>query len=183
MQAGPLPPRQVAELVRTVARAMHYAHQHGIIHRDLKPANILLDGEGQPKVTDFGLAKRLDELSQTQSGSVLGTPSYMAPEQAEGHTGKSVPGRDIYSLGAILYECLTGRPPFEAPTLLETLELVRLRIRCRRGATSRSARRSGNHLPEMPAKRSHPPLCYRSELADDLTRFLDCEPIRAQILA
>src|SRR5262249_53665188 len=93
------------------------------IHRDLKPANVLLNAERAPKVTDFGLAKKLDEQGHTQTGSVMGTPSYMAPEQAEGK--KEVgPLADVYSLGAILYECLTGRPPFRAATAIETLTLV-----------------------------------------------------------
>jgi serine/threonine protein kinase len=116
-----LPPRQAAELVQTLARAMHSAHGAKIIHRDLKPANVLFTTDGQPKITDFGLAKMLDESGQTQSGTILGTPSYMAPEQAGGKSKDMSPAADTYSLGAILYELLTGRPPFQASTPLDTM--------------------------------------------------------------
>jgi WD40 repeat protein len=118
----PLPPREAAELVETLARAMQAAHDKGVIHRDLKPANVLLAEDGTPKITDFGLAKKLDEAGKTATGAVMGTPSYMAPEQAG---GKVVgPLADVYALGAVLYECLTGRPPFKAATHLDTLMQV-----------------------------------------------------------
>jgi serine/threonine protein kinase len=120
--SGPLPGRVGARYVRQVARAVHCAHRHGILHRDLKPSNILIDAQDEPKVTDFGLAKRLGgtDSGQTRTGAVLGTPSYMAPEQASGKTREIGPGCDVYALGAVLYELLTGRPPFKAETPLDT---------------------------------------------------------------
>jgi WD40 repeat protein len=124
----PLPPGEAAALVEALARAMQAAHKKGVIHRDLKPANVLFAEDGTPKVTDFGLAKKLDEAGQTQSGAVMGTPSYMAPEQAgykpDAQTRGIGPAADVYALGAILYEMLTGRPPFRAATALDTLMQV-----------------------------------------------------------
>ena len=122
LQGTPLPPAEAARLVETLARAVHAAHQQNVIHRDLKPANVLLGADGTPKVTDFGLAKRLDaDKMLSLTGQVLGTPSYMPPEQAAGKTLQVGPAADIYALGAILYECLTGRPPFKAASAIETL--------------------------------------------------------------
>ena len=150
---APLAGRKAAEIMVALARAVDYAHQRGIVHRDLKPANILLEGSGPrsgasqrltpdpfpltPKITDFGLAKRLEDDSQTGTGEVLGTPSYMAPEQARGK-GKIVgPSADVYALGAILYDTLTGRPPFKGETVLDTLQQVAARDPCRRKDCSR----------------------------------------------
>src|SRR5439155_8324806 len=117
----PLKPREAAALVQTLAEAMQAAHERGVLHRDLKPANVLLAEDGTAKVTDFGLAKKLDEAGQTATGAVMGTPSYMAPEQAGGKRAAVGPLCDVYALGAILYECLTGRPPFKGPTAMDTV--------------------------------------------------------------
>jgi serine/threonine-protein kinase len=128
LRAGPLPPREAATLVRRLALAVQAAHEQRIVHRDLKPANVLLTEDGAPKIADFGLAVLLDEAArQTQSGAVLGTPPYMAPEQARGEARAVGPATDVYGLGAILYECLTGRPPFVAAGREQTLDLVRTR--------------------------------------------------------
>jgi WD40 repeat protein/tRNA A-37 threonylcarbamoyl transferase component Bud32 len=122
LDGTPLPSPQCARLVETLAKAVHAAHQRGIVHRDLKPANVLLTADGQPKITDFGLAKQLDsEKGQTQSGAIMGTPSYMAPEQAGGKSKDIGPATDVYALGTILYELVTGRPPFKATTPLDTV--------------------------------------------------------------
>jgi serine/threonine-protein kinase len=124
---SPLPSRRAAEVLLAVARAVHYAHQKKVIHRDLKPANILLDEAGQPHVTDFGLAKRLDAgAPRTRTGTVIGTPGYLAPEQAAARGDEPTPATDVYGLGAVLYAVLTGRPPFQAETLLDTLTQVML---------------------------------------------------------
>jgi serine/threonine protein kinase len=122
LNGTPLPGRQAAELIKTLARSAQAAHERGIVHRDLKPANVLLTADGTPKITDFGLAKRLDvSTGQTQSGTILGTYSYMAPEQASGKNREVGPAADVWALGAILYECLTGRPPFNGPTIIGIL--------------------------------------------------------------
>jgi tetratricopeptide (TPR) repeat protein len=121
----PQPVREAASLLSTLARAVHAAHAADILHRDLKPSNVLFDRQDIPKIADFGLAKRLEvEEGETQTGQVIGTPSYMSPEQAKGWDREIGPASDIYSLGAILYEMLTGRPPFKGTTSSETLKLV-----------------------------------------------------------
>jgi serine/threonine-protein kinase len=126
LKGGPLAPRQAAQLVETLARAIHYAHQHEVVHRDLKPANVLLTPEGIPKVTDFGLAKRLDaDLGLTDSEAIMGTPNYMAPEQAWGKAKEVGPAADIYALGGTLYAMLTGGPPFRGTNRLDVYNQVR----------------------------------------------------------
>ena len=122
----PQPVADAARIVSTLASAMEVAHKRGIIHRDLKPANVLIAADGTLKITDFGLVKRLeDDSSQTRTGSILGSPNYMSPEQAKGETHKVGPAADQYALGAILYELLTGRPPFQGASVLDTLDQVR----------------------------------------------------------
>lgn len=125
VRRGPMPIREAVSVTKMVADAIAYAHQNGVIHRDLKPANVLIDSTGQPKVTDFGLAKKLEiESGLTATGAILGTPGFMPPEQAAGDTEELGPSADIYSLGAILYNLLTGRPPFQSPKIMDTLRQV-----------------------------------------------------------
>ena len=125
LAAGPLPPREAATLLAKVADAVQAAHDRGVLHRDLKPSNILIDAMGRPHVSDFGLAKRLeDDQSVTHTGAILGTPGYMSTEQAAGRRGDVGPTSDVWSLGAILYQMLTGRPPFQASSPMDTLLAV-----------------------------------------------------------
>jgi eukaryotic-like serine/threonine-protein kinase len=125
LQQGPLPSREAARILAQVSDAVHKAHEQGVLHRDLKPSNVLLDVHGEPYVTDFGLAKRVkDDARITQTGHIVGTPSYMSPEQAAGSRGTIGRTSDIYSLGAVLYEALTGQPPFQASSPVDTLYLV-----------------------------------------------------------
>jgi serine/threonine protein kinase len=121
----PMPPRCAAELIAKVARTVHYAHEHGILHRDIKPGNILLDANGEPHLTDFGLARLLEtESSVTHTLDVLGTPSYMAPEQAVANNAAVSSTTDVYGLGAVLYQLLTGQPPFAGGATYETIKLL-----------------------------------------------------------
>jgi WD40 repeat protein len=177
----PLPPVEAARLVETLARAMHAAHQANVIHRDLKPANVLLLEDGTPKITDFGLAKKLDEVGQTQSGAIMGTPSYMAPEQAGGPSKQMGPAVDVYALGAILYECLTGRPPFKAATALDTLMQV---VADEPVPPTQLQSKTPKDLETICLKclQKEPTKRYASSaaLADDLGRFRAGEPIRAR---
>ena len=129
LDGTPRPPRAMAELVEALARALHEAHRLGVVHRDVKPANVLIAEDGTPKLTDFGLAKLLgasaNPVAMTRSGALLGTPSYMAPEQADGRTREVGPAADVHALGVLLYELLTGRRPFPGPSVVETLEQIR----------------------------------------------------------
>ncbi len=208
LDGQPLPARQAAQLIETLARAVHAAHQCGVIHRDLKPGNVLLRGKSEignpnsakeksdsvadfefriadfePMVTDFGLAKQVDRDvgMQTESGAILGTPCYMAPEQAEGHGARSGPTADVYSLGAMLYELLTGRPPFRGVTRLDTLQQIvhdepvpprRLQPALPRDLETICL----SCLPKEPDKR----YASAAALAEDLGRFRAGEPIRAR---
>jgi serine/threonine-protein kinase len=178
----PRPSREAAQLVRALANGMEYAHQRGIIHRDLKPANVLLTESGEPKVSDFGLVKRLeDDAGQTQSGSILGTPSYMAPEQAEGKIKEIGPRTDIYALGGILYELMTGRPPFRAASVLDTLQQVRTQDPIPPSQFQPKVPRDLETiclkcLQKDPAKR----YAAAADLGEDLRRFLSGESILAR---
>jgi tRNA A-37 threonylcarbamoyl transferase component Bud32 len=173
--------RTEAGLIATVARAVHYAHQHGILHRDVKPSNILVDSAGTPFVTDFGLAKRVDaDGSLTESGALVGTPRYMAPEQAAGRKDLTV-AADIYSLGVVLYERLTGQTPFTGETPLELLRQVREMEPARPSSLSPGLDRDLETvclkcLEKDPAKR----YASAEALADDLERWLRGEPIQAR---
>ena len=181
----PLPAKRAAGYVKTIAQAIHYAHERGILHRDLKPSNVLIDANDQPRVTDFGLARRLDgESSLTLTGQLLGSPNYMPPEQAAPHRGKVSRRSDVYGLGAILYHLLTGRPPFQGENITATLDqvlnseptplrllnplvpldLATVCLKC---------------LEKEPAKR----FATAQEVADELDRFLNDEPVLTRSLS
>jgi serine/threonine protein kinase len=178
---GPLPPERAAECVRTIAEAVHFAHQRGTLHRDLKPQNVLMDAAGIPRITDFGLAKFIarDE-SMTQSGAAMGSPSYMPPEQAAGHLDQIGPHSDVYSLGAILYELLTSRPPFRGETAMATMRQAL-------ESDPVAPRKINRSLPPdleticLKCLEKNPARRYNSAraLAEELGRFLKHEPIQA----
>ena len=178
------PPPNVGMLVgllEQVARGVHYAHQRGVLHRDLKPSNVLLDGRETPVITDFGLAKRTEgDSSLTLSGAIVGTPSYMAPEQARGEKGITT-AADIYSLGAVLYELLTGQPPFRSESIAQTLRMVEEReptppTRINPAADRDLEAVALKCLEKEPARRYE----TAGALADDLTRWLRGEPVTAR---
>jgi len=180
---GAMAPRQAATLMRTIAEALDYAHRMGVLHLDLKPGNVMIDERGEPQVADFGLARRMDESLATVNDEVSGTPSYMAPEQAQLNVHKLSPATDIYGLGAILYELMTGSPPFLAATPQETL---------RRVVTQETAppRTLDPRLPRdleavcMKCLAKDPARRYENarELAADLSRFLDARPVSVRPL-
>ena len=178
----PMPPRSAVELVAKVARTVHYAHEHGILHRDIKPGNILLDAKGEPHLTDFGLARLVEKASTvTHTLEVLGTPSYMAPEQAVGNNSAVTAATDVYALGAVLYQLLTGHPPFAGGTTYETIKLLL-------EAEPRQPRLLNPKLDRdlsticMKCLEKDPQRRYLSPLAlaEDLERWLRHEPIQAR---
>jgi serine/threonine protein kinase len=196
-------PDEAASLVETLARAMHYAHLRGVVHRDLKPANVLMASRGRespasspdgdsrprlaelvPKITDFGLAKKLDSGNDlSRVGAVMGTPSYMAPEQARGEIHDTGPAADVYALGALFYELLTGQPPFKGATSFETIQ----QVLNEEPATPSSLRKNIPRDLEticLKCLRKQPEKRYESaeDLANDLRRFLNGEPVRARPL-
>jgi serine/threonine-protein kinase len=181
---GPLAGREAARYLADIARAIHHAHQSGILHRDLKPSNVLIDREGQPRLTDFGLAKRVASAGQragegslTRTGAIVGTPSYMSPEQAAGDRAAVGPASDIYSLGTILYGLLTGKPPFQAATPLDTLLLLRTEEPVRPRLLNPKID-ANLEMVCLKCLQKQPEHRYRTaaELAEDLEAFLRGEP-------
>jgi serine/threonine-protein kinase len=179
---GPLPPHEAAQILLCVARAVHYAHENDVLHRDLKPANILLDRDGRPLVTDFGLAKCMESgASLTRTGTVLGTPAYMAPEQALGRHGDSGRAADVYSLGAILYAMLTGHPPFQAASDYDILMMVREQDPLPPRLLNPRADRDLEMIA-LKCLQKPPGLRYASAaaLADDLQNYLQGDSVSAR---
>jgi serine/threonine protein kinase/Flp pilus assembly protein TadD len=179
---GPIPMRHAAELIAKLARTVHYAHEHGILHRDIKPGNILLDAQGEPHLTDFGLARLVEkESTVTRTLEVLGTPTYMAPEQAVGNNAGITSATDIYGLGAVLYQLLTGHPPFAAGTTYETVRLVLdTEPRQPRLLNSKIDRDLSTICLKCLDKDPRRRYASALALAEDLERWLKHEPIRAR---
>jgi hypothetical protein len=178
---GPLDSRQATEIVALVADALAYAHSHGVVHRDVKPSNILLDPEGQPHLMDFGLAKReTDDPPETIEGQILGTPAYMSPEQARGESNR-VDGRsDIYSLGVVLYELLTGERPFRGNRRMLLLQVLDDEPRPPRRLNDRIPRDLENICLKAMAKTPGRRYATATDLADDLRQFIRGEPVKAR---
>lgn len=179
---GPLPAREAAMILAPICRAIHFAHQQGVLHRDLKPSNILIDFDDRAHVTDFGLAKRItDDAGLTHTGAIIGTPSYMAPEQAAGNRGEIGPASDVYSLGTILYAMLTGRPPFQAANPVDTVLLVLEQDPLPPRLINARADRD-LELISLKALQKPPELRYSSAaaMAADLEAFLAGETISAR---
>lgn len=182
---GPLPAREAAELMLKVTEAIAFAHARGVIHRDIKPSNILLDKQGQPRITDFGLAKQVSSESDlTTTGQILGTPAFMPPEQAQGRIAEIGAAADIYALGAVLYATLTGRPPFQAQTSVDTLRMVveemPLAPRLFDSTIPADLETICLKCLEKSTSRRYSSACG---LADELNRFLKGEPITARPVA
>src|SRR5881409_99404 len=178
----PMPIRQAAELIAKVARTVHYAHEHGILHRDIKPGNILLDAKGEPHLTDFGLARLLEtESTVTRTMEVMGTPSYMAPEQALGENAAVSSATDVYGLGAVLYQLLTGQPPFAGGTTYETIKLLLdTELRQPRLLNPKIDRDLSTICLKCLEKDPRRRYSSALSLAEDLDRWLKHEPIRAR---
>src|SRR5438477_774723 len=182
VRRAPLSIRQAAELIANVARTVHYAHEHGILHRDIKPGNILLDQKGEPLLTDFGLARLVEtESTVTRTKEVLGTPSYMAPEQAAGNNTKLTNAADVYGLGAVLYQLLTGHPPFAGGTTYETIKLLLdTDPRPPRSLNPKIDRELSTICLKCLEKDPHRRYSSALALAEDLEHWLKHEPIQAK---
>jgi serine/threonine-protein kinase len=177
---GPLPAQRSAGYARSIAETIHYAHSRGVLHRDLKPSNVIIDGNDQPRIADFGLAKRVrGDFGVTVTGQALGSPNFMPPEQTSAKSGKVGPASDVYGIGAVLYHLLAGRPPFHAETIEELLLLLRDADPVTPRLLNPSVPRDLETiclkcLEKDPARR----YATAQALADELNRFLRDEPIK-----